>query len=253
MSKFIKSLAVISALAIFATGFTSCKNDEDNDSNTSTTNTGFEGTYYNINVINQLKTVSGQNKIPYAQCSVTEVIFNKDGTGTYKLHQEEYYGGDIDESGMHTNVRSESISYTKSDQTLKFTVENEPMEFTIESDDKLVCEDDREYNKGAIEEIYAYLNIDTSENTVTNKVIILGKGGSANFRNLVTKFYDFQRAPTIEEEKKEATYTKSEKNIKLTLKHPDAETDAEINGTFSTDEDFGITYLTIGEEKYRKL
>ena len=33
----------------------------------------------------------------------------------------------------------------------------------------------------------------------------------------------------------------------------DAETDAEINGTFSTDDDSGKTYLTIGEEKYLKL
>jgi hypothetical protein len=94
------------------------------------------------------------------------------------------------------------------------------------------------------------LNIDTSENTVTNKVIILGKGDSANFRNLVTKFYDFQREPTIEDEKKEATYTKSGTSINFKEKNSGAELPG---GTISTDEDSGITYLTIGEKEYRKL
>lgn len=247
MSKFIKSLAVISALAIFGAGFTSCKNDEDNDSNTSTTNTGFEGTYYNINVINKLKTVAGENDIPYAQCSVAEVIFKKDGTGTYKIHQMEY---DSEDGRQRFNL-TEDFHYTKSGQTLNFTVQNEEMEFTIESDDKLACEnDDRKYDKGEIEEIYAYLNIESSENTVTNKVIILGKGDSANFRNLVTKFYNFQREPSIEDEKIEATYTKSGTSISFKKKNTGVELP---DGTISTDEDSGITYLTIDEEEYRKL
>ena len=250
MSKFIKSLAVISALAIFATGFTSCKNDEDNDSNTSTINTGFEGTYYNINVINELKTVAGENDIPYAQCSVEEVIFKKDGTGTYKIHQMEY---DSEDGRQRFNL-TEDFHYTKSEKTLKFTVQNDEMEFSIESkdnEDKLVCEnDDREYDKGEIEEIYAYLNIESSSKTATSKVIILGKGDSANIRNLVTNFYDFQQGQSIEDEKKEATYTKSGTSISFKEKYSGAELPG---GTISTDEEYGITYLTIGEEKYRKL
>ena len=153
------------------------------------------------------------------------------------------------EDGRQRFNLKEDFHYTKSGQTLKFTVQNEEMEFTIQSEDKLECYS-REYNKGEIEEIYAYLNIDTSENTVTNKVIILGKGDSANFRNLVTKFYDFQKESSIEDEKIEATYTKSGTSISFKKKYSDDELPG---GTISTDEDSGITYLTIDEEKYRKL
>ena len=247
MSKFIKSLAVISALAIFGAGFISCKDDEDNDTTPTTTNTGFEGKYYNINVINKLKPVAGENDIPYAQCSVEEVIFKKDGSGTYKIHQMEY---DSEDGRQRFNLK-EDFHYTKSGQTLKFTVQNEEMEFTIKSEDKLACEnDEREYDKGAIEEIYAYLNIESSSKTATSKVIILGKGDSANIRNLVTNFYYFQNGQSIEDEKIEATYTKSGTSISFKKKYSG---DKLPGGTISTDEDSGITYLTIEEEQYRKL
>ena len=136
-----------------------------------------------------------------------------------------------------------------SGQTLNFTVQNEEMEFTIQSEDKLECYS-REYDKGVIEEIYAYLNIESSSKTATSKVIILGKGDSANIRNLVTKFYDFQKESSIEDEKIEATYTKSGTSISFKKKNTGVELP---DGTISTDEDSGITYLTIGEEEYRKL
>lgn len=123
------------------------------------------------------------------------------------------------------------------------------MEFTIQSEDKLECYS-REYDKGVIEEIYAYLNIESSSKTATSKVIILGKGDSANIRNLVTKFYDFQKESSIEDEKIEATYTKSGTSISFKKKNTGVELP---DGTISTDEDSGITYLTIGEEEYRKL
>ena len=249
MSKFIKSLAVISALAIFATGFTSCKNDEDNDSNTSTVNTGFEGTYYNINVINKLKTVAGENDIPYAQCSVAEVIFKKDGTGTYKIHQMEY---DSEDGRQRFNL-TEDFHYTKSGQTLNFTVQNEEMKFTIQSDDKLECEDDeREYDKGEIEEIYAYLNIESSSKTATNKVIILGKGSAAIFKNLVSDF-EIGKEPGYETENWSSTYEKTDTTDTTTITFRRDTTGAETTGTLSVDEEYGKTYLTIGEEKYLKL
>ena len=249
MSKFIKSLAVISALAIFGAGFISCKDDEDNDTTPTTTNTGFEGKYYNINVINKLKPVAGENDIPYAQCSVAEVIFKKDGSGTYKIHQMEY---DSEDGRQRFNLK-EDFHYTKSGQTLKFTVQNEEMEFTIKSEDKLACEnDEREYDKGAIEEIYAYLNIESSSKTATSKVIILGKDGSANFRNLVSDF-EIGKMPGYETENWSSTYEKTDTTDTTTITFRRDTTGAETIGTLSVDEDSGITYLKIGEEKYRKL
>ncbi|MCR4822881.1 MAG: hypothetical protein K5873_08445 [Treponema sp.] len=252
MSKFFKPLAVISALAIFIAGFTSCKNNDDDDDNkTPAVNTGFEGKYFNVNVINKLKTGAySENTIPYAQCSVEEIIFNSDGSGTYKIVYEEYDG---EEGLSSTTIISEYIAYTKSDSSLKFKLTDYgELEFTIESDDKLSC-NGRTYEKYEIEEIYAYVNMtgmsndDTSSKKVTSKAILLGKDGSAIIRNIESVFESFAREPTIETNDIPGTYKKEGTSFTFTGKN----TNTVITGTFS--ESDGRTYLKIGEEKYRKL
>ena len=251
MSKFLKTLAVISALAIFGAGFISCKNNDDDDKSTpATTNTGFEGKYFNVNVINKLKVGADGNTIPYAQCSVEEVIFNSDGSGTYKVAQKEYDG---EEKQIDNFNISESIRYTKSGSSLKFKLTDYgEMEFTIKSDAELVC-DGKTYDKYEIEEIYAYLNMtgmsndDTSNKTVTSNAIILGKGGSAHIRNAKSSFVSFAKEATIETDDIPGTYTKEETNFTFTATKINTVTP----GTFS--ESDGRTYLTISEEEYRKL
>lgn len=252
MSKFSKTLAVISALAIFIAGFTSCKNNDDDDDNkTPAVNTGFEGKYFNVNVINKLKTGAySENTIPYAQCSVEEIIFNSDGSGTYKVVYEEYDG---EEGLSSTTIISEYIAYTKSDSSLKFKLNDYgELEFTIESDDKL-SGNGRTYEKYEIEEIYAYVNMtgmsndDTSSKKVTSKAIILGKDGSAFIRNIESGFVSFAREPTIETHDMPGTYKKEGTSFTFTGKN----TNTVITGTFSKSD--GRTYLKIGEEKYRKL
>ena len=252
MSKFFKPLAVISALIIFCAAFTSCKsNDDDDDNKTPAVNTGFEGKYFNVNVINKLKTSKdSENTIPYAQCSVEEIIFKSDGTGTYKAAHKEYDGEEG--LGATTNI-SEDIVYTKSDSSLKFKLTDYgELEFTIESDDKLSC-NGRTYEKYEIEEIYAYVNMtgmsndDTSSKKVTSKAILLGKDGSAFIRNIESVFLSFARKATIETHDMPGTYKKEGTSFTFTGKN----TNTEITGTFS--ESYGRTYLKIGEEEYRKL
>lgn len=248
MSKFLKTMAVISAMAIFISSFTACKKDDDDEDSPKVTNTGFEGKFYNINAINKLKPVSGENEIPYAQCSVAEVIFNKNGTGTYKIHQKEYYS----EDGIHNLDISKDITYKKSGSTLKFTVQNEEIEFTILKSDLLYCVTDaRLYRKGEIEELYAYVDIGDmtqTNKTISSKAIILEKNGSAYIKNLVATFNSFQREPTVELTELESTYTRSGENITFKVKT----TGAETSGTLSVD-DWSKTYLKYGGNDYRKL
>lgn len=252
MSKFFKPLAVISALIIFCAAFTSCKSNDDDDKSTpAVTNTGFEGKYFNVNFINKLKTGAySENTIPYAQCSVEEIIFNSDGSGTYKVVHEEYDG---EEGLCSTTIISEYIAYTKSDSSLKFKLNDYgELEFTIESDDKL-SGNGRTYEKYEIEEIYAYVNMtgmsndDTSSKKVTSKAIILGKNGSAFIRNIESGFVSFAREPTTAVDDIPGKYTKDGNSFTFTGE----KSNTVITGTFS--ESDGRTYLKIGEEKYRKL
>lgn len=238
MSKFIKSLAVISALAIFATGFTSCKNDEDNDSNTSTTNTGFEGTYYNVYAINNLK-----DSPKTASCGVEVINFKTDASADLKSYTRKYE----EELGNITQAKDVAFYYTKSDSTLIFTpLDEDVREYTIENENTIKW-DGRVYEKDAITEVYAIAVIDTDSATTEAKAYILRKDGTYLLVDVSSKIESFQRGSTTEKEVKNGTYTKSG----TTITFKESVSDNEITGTVSVDS--GITYLTIGEEEYRKL
>lgn len=251
MSKFLKTLAVISALIIFCAGFTSCKNNDDDDKSTpTTTNTGFEGKYFSVYLINKLKTdADSENTIPYAQSSVEEVIFNSDGTGTYKAALMEYDGEEGQKDSLYLD---ESIYYTKSGSSLKFKLQNDEVEFTILPENKLYCSG-KIYHKYDIEEIYAYVNMtdmstdNTSSKTVKSKAIILGKDDSAFMKNIKSTFYSFAKEASFENDEVPGTYTKSETDFTFTGK----KVNVSISGTLSESSD--RTYLTIDGEQYRKL
>ena len=251
MSKFIKTLAVISALAIFCTGFTSCKDDEDNDTTSTTINTGFEGKYFSERTINNSKIIAGENEEPYASCSVEVIIFNKNGTGTYKGMKREYLKDEDQRLSIIKSNFSEDFAYTKSGSTLKFNVSNDDLEFTIKSDDT-ICYGDRSYDKEDIKEIYAYINIEAIEGeetskTVTSKAILLRNDNTSFMKNIVSTFESFGRGEDVDNSQVAGTYEKSGTNITFTEKN----TGIQTTGSFKTEDE--KTYLNYNNLDYIKL
>ncbi len=237
MSKFIKTLAVISALAIFGAGFISCKDDEDNDSNTSTVNTGFEGTYYNVYAINNLK-----DSPKTASCGVEVINFKTDASADFKSYTRKYEEG----FGNINQAKDVVFYYTKSDSTLNFNVTADDVrEYTINSEDNTIRWNGRIYEKHAIKEVYATASIDTeSAITVADaKAYILREDGTYLLVNVLSKIESFQRESTVEKNSKNGTYTKS--GTTITFKESDS--GDEITGTVSVDD--GKTYLSFDKDK----
>ena len=240
MSKFLKTMAVISALAILSAGLTSCKNNsDDDDSSSGATNTGFEGKFWNVKVINKLKTNAAEDEDPYALSSVTEIIFNKDGTGTYKTVLKEYYEGN--EKTNHT----ETFSYTRSGSKLKFIINGSEEEFTIVSDNKICYGEIDYYRDDDITEVYAYVNTDKTNKEVTCKAIFLKTKKKCFMKKIVSTFYSFTKEGALETKEQAGTYIKSDSSITFTI------TGQESTGSLS--ENDNIIDLTYEGDIYYKL